>query len=377
MTFSALIRSLSALLILLLASKAMGDQYYPVTLEDVAGRQVTLAHAPTRILLQNNNDLVALSVLERENPLKRVVAWQENLRNSDPSLWQLFEERWPESARVPEVEFSSSGSIDIESIIRLHPDLVVARLEAKPAVDRSVLGELLGRLEIPLIYVDNEMDPLRNVPRSMLVLGKALDQETRAEAYVEAYTALLRELRSRSQGLPQRRVFIEARAGQAGGGACCHSQSGGGWAELVEALGATNVAAELLPGSSGDIALETLIRLKPDVFLMTGTQRVRKGISAVPFGYRVDRGRIREHMKHLVERPGFRLTRPEGVECSYGLYHQFYNSIFNVIGMEYAARIIWPQSFADLEPDQRYSDWIARFTDLPKAEFVFEQRYCD
>ena len=85
MTFSALIRSLSALLILLLASKAMGDQYYPVTLEDVAGRQVTLAHAPTRILLQNNNDLVALAsvpVKVRKGVQKGELPWPSAAQSS-------------------------------------------------------------------------------------------------------------------------------------------------------------------------------------------------------------------------------------------------------------------------------------------------------
>ncbi|WP_225839910.1 ABC transporter substrate-binding protein [Pseudomonas sp. MM211] len=363
-------------MILLLATTAAQADGYPRTVIDLAGREVRIEAPPQRILLQDSNDLLALAILEREDPLARVVAFNNNLRGSDPSLWQLLVNRWPAAAQIPTLGFSSAGDVDIERVIRLHPDLLVVRLEARPAVESSVLGSLLERLGIPLIYVDSQDEPLRNVPRSLLLLGDVLDRQARAQAYVDAYQGKLYELQRRSRELPKPRVFIEARAGQAGSGACCHTQGDKGWGALVNALGATNLGSQLLLGDSGDVALEMLIRSKPDHYVMTGTQRLRDGVGALPFGYHADAGAVQQHLQRLLQRPGFERIRQAPNHCVHGLYHQFYNSMFNVIGVEYLAGMLWPQAFADLDPDASYRAWITRFTGLPDAPLVFSARHC-
>jgi iron complex transport system substrate-binding protein len=142
-------------------------------------------------------------------------------------------------------------------------------------------------------------------------------------------------------------------------------------------LGAINLGSKLLINQSGDVALETLIRSKPDVYLMTGTQRVRNGVGAIPLGYRVLSTDVEDALTRLIDRPGFRRTRAAPESCTYALYHQFYNSVFNVIGLEYLATLIWPEAFSDIDPDQRYRDWITTFTDLPPAPFVFSARSCN
>ncbi len=362
--------------ILLLTGAAVQADDYPRTVIDLAGREVRIEAPPQRILLQDSNDLLALAILEREAPLARVVAFNNNLRGSDPSLWQLLMERWPAAAQIPTLGFSSAGDVDIERVIRLHPDLLVVRLEARPAVENSVLGSLLERLGIPLIYVDSQDDPLRNVPRSLLLLGDVLNRQARARAYVDAYQAKLHDLQRRSRDLPKPRVFIEARAGQAGSGSCCHTQGDKGWGAMVKALGATNLGSRLLLGDSGDVALEMLIRSKPDHYVMTGTQRLREGVGALPFGYRADPGAVQDHLHRLLQRPGFERVRKAPNHCVHGLYHQFYNSVFNVIGVEYLASMLWPQAFADLDAQASYRAWIARFTELPDAPLVFSARHC-
>jgi iron complex transport system substrate-binding protein len=369
-----LMRHLCWLLWLLSAWAQATD--YPRVVTDLAGRNVTLPHAPQRIVLQDSNDLLALALLERENPLKHVVAWDNNLASSDPGLWNVIKQRWPEARNVKALDFPQSGQLDIESLLRTHPDLIIARLSARPAIENTVLHSLLQRLGISLIYVDSELDPLANVPRSIELLGHVLGREARAQAYLDHYRQQLSRLQQQTQGLNAPSVFVEARAGQAGGGGCCHTQGHSGWGLLSERLGAINLGSRYMRSESGDVALEALILSKPDVYLMTGTQRMRNGVGAIPFGYGADDAQISEQMQRLMSRPGFSAIARSPGQCVQGLSHQFYNSVFNIIGAQWLAKLFWPQAFADLAPDAEYRRLIRDFTTLPDVPFVFHRQVC-
>lgn len=361
-------------LCLFCASASASD--YPRTVTDLAGRSVTLTHAPQRIVLQDSNDLLALALLERERPLQHVVAWDNNLASSDPGLWKVVEQRWPEASQIQALDFPQSGQLDIESLLRTHPDLIIARLGARPAIENTVLESVLHRLGIALIYVDSELDPLVNVPRSIKLLGTVLGREEQAQAYLTEYRRQLSQLKQTTAGLPSPKVFVEARAGQAGAGGCCHTQGHSGWGLLAEALGAINLGSRYMRSESGDIALETLILSKPDVYLMTGTQRMRNGIGAIPFGYDADDRQINHALHTLMSRPGFSAIARSPNACVEGLNHQFYNSVFNVAGAQWLAKIFWPAAFADLDPDAEYRRLIRDFTTLPDRPFVFHRQAC-
>ncbi|MDF2642094.1 MAG: Periplasmic binding protein, partial [Pseudomonas sp.] len=271
----------------------------------------------------------------------------------------------------------STGQLDIEAILRARPDLIIARIDVRPTIENTVLYSVLERLGIPLLYVDSEVDPLVNVPRSVELLGDALGQSEHAAQFTADYRERLAELQVRSRALPPRRVFVEVRAGQAGNFECCHTQGKTGWGLMVEALGAVNIGSRYLRGRSASVALETLIRGKPDLYVMTGTQRVRNGVSAIPFGYRVDREQVERQMLQLMRRPGFAAVVEPSRGCVAGLHHQFYNSVFNLIGLEYLAKAIWPEAFTDLDPDARYREMLGRFTTLPADQlFVFASTTC-
>lgn len=349
---------------------------YPMTVVDLAGRSVILAHAPQRIVLQDSNDLLSLALLERENPLARVVAWDNNLASSDPGLWTVVSQRWPEAARIREIDFAQSGQLDIESLLRTRPDLIVARLSARAAVENTVLDSVLQRLGIALIYVDNEVDPLVNVPRSLALLGQVLGREAQAQAYLDVYRQALAQLQQRTIGLKAPKVFVEARAGQAGAGGCCHTQGHSGWGLLIENLGAINLGSRYLRSESADVALETLILSKPDLYLMTGTQRLRNGVGAIPFGYGASVERVSSEMKRLVSRPGFSAIARSPEQCVQGLNHQFYNSVFNIVGAQWLAKLFWPEVFVDLDPDAEYRRLMGDFTTLPDVPFVFHGQIC-
>lgn len=349
---------------------------YPLTLTDLAGREVTLTTAPERIVLQDSNDLLALSVLEPASPAARVVGFQNTLEGSDPGLWAVLADRWPQVDDVPEITFNSSGQIDTEGIINLAPDLVIARLPARTAIEEGQLGRMLDSLDIPLIYVDTEYSPLANVPRSIDVLGQALNRQAPAEAFSHEYRERLAAIRERVAGLSSKRVFVEIRAGESGD-ECCKTHGTAAWGQMIEALGATNIANDYLGGlPSGTIALEALISNPPDIYLMTGTQRMHQGHQSIPLGYLASDQAIDQKMATLMNRAGFGALAGQR-QCVQALHHQFYNNIFNVVALEYLAQVLWPQDVSGLDPAASYRDMLGRYTQLPtNVPFIFSAEHC-
>lgn len=54
---------------------------YPLTVTDLDGRAITLQHEPQRIILQDGRDIMAMALLDRDNPFRRVVAWNNPPEN--------------------------------------------------------------------------------------------------------------------------------------------------------------------------------------------------------------------------------------------------------------------------------------------------------
>ena len=72
---------------------------YPVTVTDTDGQTITLNHEPKRVVLQDGRDIMTLALLDRTNPFKRVVAWNNNLKKSDPQTIFLLEKKWKKSVK--------------------------------------------------------------------------------------------------------------------------------------------------------------------------------------------------------------------------------------------------------------------------------------
>lgn len=364
------------LVALLAVSVTAGATTYPLRVIDLAGREVVVPRPPQRIFVQNGNALTVLSLLDRENPFARVAGWNNTLGQSDPSIWALMRQRWPAADAVPTLNFDSAGHVDLEALVRLKPDLVLLDIETRPAVEGGRIAAILARLQIPTLYIDTARDPVTHLQKTLALLGRVLDREARAEAYLDFYRqrlavlqAVAAEANRRSGTQPS--VFIEVRAGGLGLDQCCYSQGKTGWGLLIDAVGGRNIASQLLAGATGDIALETLIRLQPDVYLMTGTQRVRRGARSIPFGYGAPTDEARSALAALMARPGFGATGQKPGACVHAIHHQFYDSAFHIVALEYLAQALYPSHFTDLRPDETYREVLRRFTTLPDTPFLF------
>ncbi|TYL43349.1 ABC transporter substrate-binding protein [Dickeya sp. ws52] len=349
---------------------------YPLTLTDIDGQSVTIQQEPQRVVLQDGRDIMALALLDRDNPFHRLVAWNNLPKKQDSATWDVLKSKWPQSEGILDMGFSDKGEVELESILAKKPDLMIAQLRAKPALmENGVIGKL-NALHIPLVFVDYEINPAQNTAPSVDLLGKVLNREENAKAYTDFYRQHFADIQKVTTGItPQPNVFIEPIAGNTD--ACCFTHGHNGWGGLLEAIGAKNIGSGLLPGASGFVSLEKVISEKPDTYIMTGSKRGNGTSKILPFGYSASDSDIQDKAKALLNRTGIDQIPAIKAGQVYGVYHHFYNHPYNIVGMEYLAKAVYPKQFGSLNPDDTYHYIVRHFTTLPDNNFVFARKLAE
>lgn len=347
-------------------------QNWPVTVKDVDNRTVTVEHEPQRIILQDGRDIFALALLERDNPFARVVAWNNLPKKQDTETWNVLKRKWPEAEKILDMKFSDQGNVDLETVISRQPDLMIAQLRARPSLVQSGVLAQLEALHIPVVFVDYELHPVENTLPSIALLGKVMGQTERAQAYMNFYQQRLDRIHQRLATVSKKPlVFIEPIAG--GGGldnGCCFTHARNGWGGLVEAAGGTNIGSLLLPGATGNIAVEKIISLNPDYYLMTGSKRPGKGTAIIPFGYNVPAEDVSAAFNALLTRQGVASIPAVAQGHTGALYHHFYNNPYNIVAIETLSKIFYPTLFKDVDPLADYHAIINGFTDIPYDNII-------
>ncbi|MCC3745539.1 ABC transporter substrate-binding protein [Rouxiella badensis] len=356
---------------LMAASFATFATTYPLTVTDLAGQKLTINKEPERIIIQDGRDILSLAVLDKSDPFKRVVAWNNLLKNTDSGTWDMLKGKWPESTKILDMGFSDKGQVDLETVIAKKPDLMIAQLRAKQSLQQGGVIDRLNQLHIPIVFVDYDINPAKDTAPSIDLLGKVLNQEKNAQAYTAFYRQHYQRIQDEIASIKNRpNVFIEPLAGRSD--SCCFTHGEEGWGKLIEAVGAKNIGSELLPGASGEVSLEKVISMKPDVYIFTGSIHPGKGqTTMMPFGLSANQADVDKEAKVLTSRTGVAQVPAVMDQRVYAVYHQFYNHPYNIVGMEYLAKFIYPQQFKNLDPAKTYHEIIRNYTQLPDKDFIF------
>ena len=345
---------------------------YPVTITDTDGQKITLTQEPKRVVLQDGRDILTLALLDRNNPFERVVAWNNNLKKSDLQTVSLLEQKWKSNIQaIPDMGFNDKGEVNTEQVIAQRPDVLIAQLRAKPALEGSGVVSRLKDANIPIVYIDTFLEPVKNTKESVDLLGTILNKENEAKEYTDFYQEHLDNITSKTQKIEHKpRVFVEAKAGANGDG-CCFTHNNAGWGGMIQAVGGDNIGSQFLPGASGVVSLEQVISTKPDVYIVTGSHWTNKNSIAAPFGYGVSDKEAQEGFSRLKNRVGFSQISAVEDNHLYGVYHNFYNHPYNIVGLEYLATFIYPEQFSGLKPEDTYKEIIQKYTTIPSAEAIW------
>ncbi|MBD9578775.1 ABC transporter substrate-binding protein [Pseudomonas sp. PDM23] len=317
-----------------------------LTVTDVLGRKVEVNGNAQRVVLGEGRLFFALALLDRDNPFQRVVGWQNDVRLLDPHTFDVYAQRFPQVKQIPLIGQASEQSVSAEQILALKPDLAVFSIAGEGPTQHSPIADILAAAGVPVLFVDFRVHPIEGVRTSLTALGSALGRQAEADQYLKFYDTHLQRIRDGVAGLDDAHkpsVFLELLAGvwQAPG----HTTGKSGLGSVIDTVGGRNIAAGVVPGALGDISVEYALSAKPDIYIATGNRN-----PGLILGAGVSQQQARESLQKVLQRPEFATLDAIRNGKAHGLWHDFYNSPFNILAIEAMARWVHPERFADLDP---------------------------
>lgn len=345
---SRLLRSLATLALLCLGWLGLAVPAEALSVTDVLGRKVEVSGNAQRVVLGEGRLFFALALLDRDNPFQRVVGWQNDVRLLDPHTFDVYAQRFPQVKQIPLIGQASEQSVSAEQILALKPDLAVFSIAGEGPTQHSPIADILAAAGVPVVFVDFRVYPIEGVRTSLTALGAALGRQAEADQYLKFYDAHLQRIRDGVAGLDDAHkpsVFLELLAGvwQAPG----HTTGKSGLGSVIDTVGGRNIAAGVVPGALGDISVEYALSAKPDLYIATGNRQ-----PGLILGAGVSQQQARESLGKVLQRPEFASLDAIRNGKAHGLWHDFYNSPFNILAIEAMARWVHPERFADLDPAQ-------------------------
>ncbi len=348
----------------------------PITVTDIAGRDVTVNAPVSRVMLADSRVLVALNILHPQTPLKGIVAWDDALIKKAPDLSAAYSKKFPELSKIPVFPNPYTTDFSVEKALVAQPDLLIFDIGLKSKLTESGTLSLLEKSGLPVIFIDFRQYPLKNTMPSMTLLGQVFGETQQAEAFNQFYQKRLDLIRSKVATLDKGQrpsVFIERAAGISGEDYCCKTFGNGNFGEFVETAGGNNLGSQWFStGMGGEINEEQLIHSNPDYYLMTAADwdSTRKGSSSVPLGYTGDKAKSQARLTKLMERPKLRSLAAYQNKQVLALYQQYYDTPFNIIAVEAIAKFLHPNLFTELDP-QADSDYLHKTFTALEGDGVF------
>ncbi|MGF6177395.1 ABC transporter substrate-binding protein [Ensifer sp. 4252] len=337
-----------------------------ITITDVTGRDVEVEAPVKNMILGEGRQIYFLAALDKNAPFEHVVGWRDDLPKADPESYEAYLAKYPEIAKLPTFGGMKDGTFDIEQAVALKPDVILMNVDAKTATEEAGYIEKLGKVGIPLVYVDFREKPMENTEPSMRIMGKLMNKEAIAEDFIKFRADSIKRVTDvLAKADPKKPlVFVERAGGYSDD--CCMSFGNENFGKMVEIAGGTNMAKDIIPGTFGTVNPEQVIASNPDQIIITGGNwdKYIPGGDWVGVGYGADLKEAERKLEALTNRPAFTGVKAVSDRNVHAIWHQFYNNPYQFVAIQEIAKWLHPDLFADLDPEATFKELHARFLPL-------------
>lgn len=336
----------------------------PLTLVDLAGRTVTLERPVSRFVMSEGRYIPLLALLRPQDPTAGLVGTMSGLGDTDPALEAQLFEKFPSARGIARFGNRSADSVSAEKIISLAPQLAIFGLSDHGPGSRA--GELIDQLSaagVTVVFIDFRLDPLNNTLPSIELLGQILNAEARASDYAAFYQDRMIRIRNRTADIAKRpSVFLQVHPGRF---ECCWGMAEGMLGPFVTVAGGRNIADAVAPGPTAQHTAEFLLTENPDVWIGTASGTLEEHLataSPVALGAGMTHEMAGESLERYLSAPEFQALDAVRQGRAHSIWHNFYNSPFNIVALEAFAKWIHPELFEDTDPQATLQTILERFT---------------
>ncbi|MEO9653500.1 ABC transporter substrate-binding protein [Marinomonas sp.] len=337
-----------------------------IQVTDMAGRKVSLdPDKIENIVLGEGRLTYSLALLDKQDPLGRVVGWKDDLIQYDPDAYRKYLKVFPKIADIENLGSPYTGDFSLEKIITLDTDLFILNLGNLLKAQESGLLTKLEKAGIKVVFVDFRQRPTQNTVPSLLMLGKVLNREKAANEFIDYYVEQMRlvnavVLTKKPEERPV--VFIDRAAGY-NPDKCCSTFGAANLGRLVDEAGGINWGSRKFPGYSGNVNPEVIFSDKLDYIIGTGANwsEANPNTQAVLLGYEATQELAQTRLKALADRKGWPELEAVKSKHFYSIYHQFYNSPYHFIALQTFAKWFYPEDFKALDTEANFIELHDRF----------------
>ena len=342
------------------------------TVVDLAGRTVEIPTGAVQVVLGESRMVYAVAPLfgPEGNAFNHIVGWNNDLERFDPDGYETYLERFPRVADIVNFGSPYQGDFNIEQAIALDADIVIMNLSNLFKMQEAGMMEKLDKAGIKTVYVDFRERPVEHAVPSILLLGRVFQKESQAAELIDFYVTQMQKVYSVVAQLKEDDkplVFIENGAnagfGPGWGDGTLGTSGSNGMGRFVELAGGINYGTTLFGLSSGRVSPEQMFVIDPDVIIGTGVNwsKANPTTGAVLLGYKAELDDSLERLGVIASRPGWETLQAVQNRRIYSIYHQFYNSPYHFVAIQQMAKWIYPDTFADLDPERTFIEFHDRF----------------
>ncbi|QQR36277.1 ABC transporter substrate-binding protein [Devosia oryziradicis] len=334
------------------------------TITDVAGREVSFDGPIERVILGEGRMIYSLAAIETDNPFEHVVGWRNDLWTTDVKSFDAYVAKFPEAAELPFLGRLTDGTLQVETVVTLDPDVLLLSIGDKTAAEEVKLEETLADVGVKIVYIDFREHILDNTVPSLHILGQLFGKPQRAAEVADFWQSKMDEIAKviAANDIERPDVFMYRAAGLV---ECCGTFGPDNFGLMVELAGGHNLGSDFLPGYTGSINPEQVIASNPDVIVVTGSDWTNspdaKDFVSVGPGTADGAEASRAMLAKLVDAPAFTGSTAVAEGNVHAIWHQFYTSPYQFVAIQEMAKWFHPELFADVDPEATFKEFYDRF----------------
>lgn len=323
---------------------------WPVTFEDVAGRSVTLARAPQRIIV--GNYIANFLLVGGRGALAKVVGMtKDHWESTRTGEYHVFTRGFPELLTIPSIGGFHDDILNIERILSLKPEVLLINRSQFAANNARV--DVLERSGIRVVVIDYHAMKLENHVRSTRIIGRMLERDDVAEALCTECIEGLRGVDERVAKIPDAQKHRTAYMELGNLGPTQYGNTYNGtilWGAIMKRIGAASIA-ENLREPYGALTREFVISRRPEVIIIGGSLWSNNSADQMKMGFTVPREEALKCLLAFKARPLWQSLPAVKTNDFHAVDHGSLRSIIDWHFTLFFAKIFYPEHFRDAEPE--------------------------